>query len=294
MLVSISISKGDAKMKITIGIVMFVLALGVGAYAETRNEQPTEPTQKQKVIALLKSIETGSTIPISYISSSKYIQHNLSVADGLAGFNALLKQLPPNSAKVKIKRVFQDGAYVFTHSEYILFGPKIGFDIFRFENGKIVEHWDNLQITAKSNPSGHSMIDGTTQVKDFGKTKANKALVKGFVEDILVNGKMDKLAGYFDGDNYIQHNPRIPDQLSGLRKTLDEWRKQGIIMKYHKIHKVLGEGNFVLAVSEGYMAGKHYSFYDLFRVANGKIAEHWDVIEEILAKNKWKNNNGKF
>ena len=34
--------------------------------------------------------------------------------------------------------------------------------------------------------------------------------------DILVNGQMDKLAGYFDGDDYVQHNPQIPDKLSGL------------------------------------------------------------------------------
>jgi predicted SnoaL-like aldol condensation-catalyzing enzyme len=280
-------------MKTAIGIVMFVLALGVGAYAETRKEQPTEPTHKQKVIALLKSIETGSTIPLSYINPSKYIQHNLGVADGLAGFRALLKQRP-KSAKVHTIRAFQDGEYIFTHTAYTYFGPKIGFDIFRFENGKIVEHWDNLQATAKPNPSGHTMIDGTTKVKDLGKTETNKALVRGFVEEILVKGKMDKLEGYYDGDNYIQHNPFIPDQLSGMRKTLVEWTKQGIIVKYHTIHKVLGEGNFVLVVSEGHMAGKHYSFYDLFRVAKGKIAEHWDVIEEIPAKETWKNNNGKF
>jgi predicted SnoaL-like aldol condensation-catalyzing enzyme len=114
------------------------------------------------------------------------------------------------------------------------------------------------------------------------------------VEDILVNGKMDKLAGYFDGDNYIQHNPLIPDQLSGLGKALGEWAKQGITMKYDRIHKVLGEGDFVLVVSEGHLGGKHDSFYDLFRVENGKIAEHWDVIEEIPAREAWKNRNGKY
>jgi len=65
-------------------------------------------------------------------------------------------------------------------------------------------------------------------------------------------------------------------------------------MKYDQIHKVLGEGNFVLVVSEGHLGGKHSSFYDLFRVENGKIAEHWDTIEEIPTKQQWKNNNGKF
>ncbi len=253
-----------------------------------------EKSQKQQVVDLLKSIETGAQEPAGYINPNKYIQHNLGVADGLAGFGALLAQLPPNSARGNTVRVFQDGNFVFAHTDYNFFGPKIGFDIFRFEDGKIVEHWDNLQETAGPNPSGHTMVDGATQVADLDKTEANKALVKNFVEDILVNGKMDKLAGYFDGDNYIQHNPQIPDQLSGLGKALGEWVKQGITMKYDKIHKVLGEGNFVLVVSEGHLAGKHSSFYDLLRVQNGKIAEHWDTIEPITAKDTWKNSNGKF
>ncbi len=133
-----------------------------------------------------------------------------------------------------------------------------------------------------------------TQVTDAAATSANKALVKNFVTDILVNGQMEKLAGYFDGDNYIQHNPHIPDKLSGLGAALAAMAKQGITLKYDRIHTVLGEGNFVLVVSEGHLGGRHSSFYDLFRVQNGKIAEHWDTIEPIPPQAEWKNNNGKF
>lgn len=260
--------------------------------SKTKNLEKMET--KQKVVSLLKAIETGAAEPVGYINPNKYIQHNLGVADGLEGFGALLQALPPNSAKVNTVRAFQDGDFVFTHTEYNFFGPKIGFDIFRFEDGKIVEHWDNLQETAKANSSGHTMIDGVSEIKDLGKTEVNKTLVQNFVADILVNGKMEKLAGYFDGDNYKQHNPLIGDGLSGLGKALGEWAKQGITMKYDKVHKVLGEGNFVLVVSEGHLAGKHTSFYDLFRVENGKIAEHWDVIEPIAVRGSWKNSNGKF
>ena len=65
-------------------------------------------------------------------------------------------------------------------------------------------------------------------------------------------------------------------------------------MVYTKIHKVLGEGNFVLCISEGSFADKPTSFYDLFRVESGKIVEHWDVMETILPKDQWQNSNGKF
>ncbi len=207
----------------------------------------------------------------------------------------MLKLLPPGSAKVNTARVVQDGDFVFAHTDYNFFGPKIGFDIFRFEDGKIVEHWDNLQEKpSRANPSGHTMTGGPAEVTDSGKTVANKKLVRGFVEDILVDGRMEKLAGYFDGDRYVQHNPQIGDGLSGLGKALEAMAKQGVTMKYDKVHRVLGEGNFVLTVSEGKIGGKHSSFYDLFRVEKGKIAEHWDTIEAIPPREQWKNANGKF
>ncbi len=155
-------------------------------------ENNNKISNKQKVVSLLKSIETGAQEPVAYINPDKYIQHNLSVADGLAGFGELLKSLPPNSAKVNTARVFQDGDYVFAHTDYNFFGPKIGFDIFRFEDNMIVEHWDNLQDKPENpNPSGHTMIDGTTEIKDLDKTEANKAYVKQFGQDIFVDGKSE-------------------------------------------------------------------------------------------------------
>ena len=272
----------------TIAASIGLLACGGGA--------ATGPTpQEQQVAALLKSIETGDSAAAAVINANQYTQHNLAVADGLAGFGALLQALPPNSAKVSTARVFQDGNFVFAHTDYNFFGPKIGFDIFRFENGKIVEHWDNLQEKpAAPNPSGRTMIDGPTQPADLDKTAENKVLVRAFVDDILVNGRMDKLAGYFDGDNYIQHNPQVADQVSGLGAALAAMASAGVTMKYDTVHRVLGKGNFVLVVSEGQFAGNHSSFYDLFRVQNGKIAEHWDTIETILPASEWKNTNGKF
>ncbi|RWX19759.1 hypothetical protein EHI42_04390 [Rhizobium hidalgonense] len=272
-----------------------ILPLAGGLKVTSAHATETQMTpQEKQVVDLLKSIETGAAEPVGAINPEKYIQHNLGAADGLKGFGELLAALPKGSAKVNTLRVFQDGDFVFAHTEYEFFGPKIGFDIFRFENGKIVEHWDNLQQTAGPNPSGNSMLDGPTDAKDLAGTETNKKLVSAFVDDILVNGRMEKLAGYFDGDNYIQHNPEIANGLSGLGAALKAMAQAGVTMKYDTVHKVLGKGNFVLTVSEGIFAGKPTSFYDLFRVENGKIAEHWDTIETIPAKADWKNQNGKF
>jgi predicted SnoaL-like aldol condensation-catalyzing enzyme len=130
---------------------------------------------KRQIVELLKSLETGDRKPLATINPNNYIQHNLRVADGLAGFRERLEALPKGAAKVNTVRVFQDGNFFFAHTEYNIGGPKVGFDIFRFEDGKTVEHWDNLQQTAtERSPSGHTMTDGPT----IGPTSTRPSSIK--------------------------------------------------------------------------------------------------------------------
>ncbi len=275
------------------------LAIAVLATSACSNQmfsQEKEMSNKDKAVAVLNSIETGAQEPVAFINANQYTQHNLAVGDGLAGFGAVLQALPKGSAKVDVKRSFQDGDYVFTHTDYNFFGPKVGFDVFRFEEGKIVEHWDNLAEKTGPNPSGRTQLDGATEVKDLDKTDANKALVTEFVDTILVKAQYAELPRFIDNGeaDYLQHNSAIGDGLSGLGAALEAMAQQGVTMSYTENHKVLGEGNFVLSISEGRFGGQHVSFYDLFRVENNKIVEHWDTIEQIPSKDQWKNNNGKF
>ena len=255
---------------------------------------PNETGYKQQATELLKSIETGESKPLTYINPTKYIQHNLAVADGLAGVKALLQSLPRGATKVNTVRVLQDGNFVILHTDYNFFGPKVGFDIFRFEDGRIVEHWDNLQETAlKPSPSGHMMIDGPTVISDLDKTETNKALMQTYMDDLL-HGRKEKFSSYFEGNNYIQHNPLVADNLTGLFAGLKALANEGKAVKYDRVHNVLGEGNFVLVLAEGSFGDRPVSYYDLYRIDNGKIAEHWDTIETIPPRAEWKNPNGKF
>ena len=82
--------------------------------------------------------------------------------------------------------------------------------------------------------------------------------------------------------------------MGALGDALKGMAEAGMPMTYTENHMILGEGNFVLTVSEGHFLNKHVAFYDLFRVEDQKIVEHWDVIEEIQPREQWKNSNGKF
>jgi predicted SnoaL-like aldol condensation-catalyzing enzyme len=81
---------------------------------------------------------------------SKYIQHNPNAADGpdgLKGFIGFLKDKFPNN-RSEIKRIFADGDYVIVHVHAVREPGTRGnaiIDIFKLENGKVVEHWDAVQ-----------------------------------------------------------------------------------------------------------------------------------------------------
>lgn len=248
-----------------------------------------------KAIAVLESFESGNPEAITaYVNPDKYIQHNESLQNGRDAMLASLNHIKEIGTKVSVKRALVDGSYVALHSQYDFFGPKIIFDIFRFENGQIVEHWDNLQEMVEKTPSNHTMIDGPTTINDIEKTDENKAFVKSFVENILMGKNLDLFSSYFDGDKYIQHSPHIPDGLSGLHAATKALEEKGVTFEYTQIHQIIGEGDFVLSMSEGLFNDQPTAFYDLFRVENGKIVEHWDVVESMMPKEKQKNANGKF
>ncbi len=119
-------------------------------------------------------------------------------------------------------------------------------------------------------------------------------MVKNFIHDVLKGNNPDKITQYISTQTYLQHNPAVKDGLKGLGEALEGLAKAGMPMVYETNHMILGEGNFVLSVSEGTFLNKHVSFYDLFRIENNLIVEHWDTIEEIPKESQWQNSNGKF
>jgi predicted SnoaL-like aldol condensation-catalyzing enzyme len=251
-------------------------------------------SKKDRIRDLLKSIETGDPGPIAVVNEEKYIQHNPQTQEGSEGLAALFKRLSKTSPRVAIVRMFEDGDFVFGHTEYDFASRRIGFEIFRFEDDRAVEHWDNIQPRLGPNQSGRSMVDGPTEATDIELTEVNRALVRSFVETVLIDGQFDGLADFVDAAAYREHNPRLEDGLSALllelEATVDGQRR----IDYRTVHRVLAEGNFALCVSEGYSSGKHSAFFDLFRVAGGKLVEHWDTTEKIAPRDEWKNENGKF
>jgi predicted SnoaL-like aldol condensation-catalyzing enzyme len=251
-----------------------------------------ESMKKEQICTLLKGIETGDPEAVAVVNESKYIQHNPVTPEGSIGLAELFKRLAKTSPRVEIVRVFEDGDFVFAHTDYDFNVVEVGFEVFRYEDGLVVEHWDNLQSKPSSpNLSGHTMLDGATEITDLDRTEENREFIKSFVEDVLMNGQLARLDRYIDSEGYIEHNPHLKDGLMALSESL---ASDDTARSYDKIHRLLAEGNFVLCVSEGYLDKNHVSFYDLFRIEDGEIIEHWDTVDLVPPRSEWVNNNGKF
>ena len=236
---------------------------------------------------LLKGIETGDPSAAVVVNEARYVQHNPQTYEGSEGLAALFARLSKTNPKVTFVRVFEDGDYAFAHNEYDFASVRAAFEVFRFEDGRAVEHWDNIQPLLGPNSSGRGMLDGSVDIEDLHKTEANRATVERFVQDVLIASDFGRLSEFVAAD-LIQHNPDFGDGSDAYR----DWLESEVC--YSINHKILAEGNFVLAMNEGQNIGAPTAFYDLFRLDDDKVVEHWGTIEPIAPKSEWKNDNGKF
>lgn len=141
------------------------------------------------------------------------------------------------------------------------------------------------------------MIDGETEVIDFDKKETNKNVIVTFMNEVFINKNLSEIDSFFNGDKLIQHNPNIGDGLLNYKTYIDLIINNKSNYDYNFIHKIFADGNFVLVVSEGesnMVKNQLMSIYDLFRLSDNKIVEHWDVVENIVPISEWKNSNGKF
>ena len=114
--------------------------------------------------------------------------------------------------------------------------------------------------------------------------EANKKIVVDFYEKGLNQKDFDAAAKYF-GTRYIQHNPSAPDGIEGF-KRLVAFLKEKFPNSHSEIKRVIAEGDFVVlhvhSVREPGQRGR--AIVDMFRLENGKIVEHWDVVQDIPEK----------
>lgn len=251
-------------------------------------------TARRAVISIFRDRDLGA---VERYFAEPLIQHDPNIADGLAGLRSLAAEVARSpSTDVTIYRTVVDDNTVMLHSKYDGMpgfpGPAIAFDLFRFKNGKIVEHWGGQGAEAGLNLSGRSQIDGPTDVVDRDKTEANRSLVRNFKQVVTVDLRFDRVNEFIDDDRYFQHASKVGDGIARLKARVSEVAKPGTAPVLIP-RRYIAEGNFVLAVVEA-RTDRPTTNYDLFRVENGRIVEHWDVLSSIPPPEHRKNTNEPF
>lgn len=125
---------------------------------------------------------------------------------------------------------------------------------------------------------------------DHDTAQQNKQILSKFGEEVFGKKELSNLANYMH-ENYIQHNPLVPQGLTGFKQFFSDWFNAVPDWSYN-LTKIVAEGDSVWAY--GTYAGTHkgdwlgipathksYSMtaVDIFRIQDGKLAEHWDVLD---------------
>jgi predicted SnoaL-like aldol condensation-catalyzing enzyme len=209
-------------------------------------------SNKAIVLAAFRRLigERNTSVIDTYLHDS-YIQHSPMVKDGKAGLlEALehLKQQPaPAEAKSPVVRTIEDGDYVMLHMAVAFMGKNVAIvDLYRLEEGKLAEHWDATQ----EQPENASITEGATEITDLHLTAGNKAIVEQYFRkpDVALLSP-----------DYRSHNVNTP----GLATR--------------RVYRIIGEGNFVMVQS----SAVDVVCYDIYRLQEGLLAEHWQVAQAI-------------
>src|ERR1700724_513872 len=110
----------------------------------------------------------------------------------------------------------------------------------------------------------------------------NKAVVRDFYTTVLIGRDVDAAPRFLRPD-YIQHNPQVPTGLKGFMDTFRERFAQKLPPDYKReLLNVVGDNDMVVVYVRQTWTGKdgqhHQALgFDMFRVQDGMIAEHWDA-----------------
>lgn len=229
-------------------------------------------------------------------TGDRYIQHSTGVRDGVEGFVEFFEPFIARTPErdIRVIRSIVDGRYVFVHVFQSLNGGEaewVTTDFFDTdEDDKIIEHWDVIAPYTARTPSGHTSIDGPTEITDLEATAANKAIVRNMIEDLLMpGGDVGAIARYI-APGYVQHTADLADGIQPFRALLETPNRP---LGYREIVLLVGQGNFVATLSRITREDAEYAQVDVFRLEGGLIVEHWDNVEPVPPPEELVN-SGKF
>jgi len=224
----------------------------------------------------------------------RYTQHSTGVPDGQEGFIAFFEDFLVRhpEREIEIVRAWEDGRHVFVQAYQSLDGGQaqwVTTDFFDTdEQGRAIEHWDVISAYTGPSASGHTQIDGATEIVDLDRTEANKQIVCDMLREGLFEGATSSHIGDLIAADCVQHHATMPEGFVSLRAMAEDPDRP---LNYDEIVLCVGQGNFVATLSKARWNDRPLCQCDIFRLHAGRIVEHWDNSEPVPEDT---GNRGKF
>ncbi len=230
----------------------------------------------EKVLTFFHGLDAKDVdLAARHLDRSRYVQHVASATDGFATLAEQIRRQSRQDDRIRVIRSFQDGAHVVTQATGSILGQGVFFDVFRFEDGAIVERWAFSDQAAPANPSGHTQDDGPLDAKADENSDNAKSLVRAYYEIVHIEGRHDEIAKYV-WEGCIRHEPGVRDGMEAFIRDLAAATRRGRLSRsIDEIQLLLGQGDFVFITASGSIETEPCTFVDLYRVADDKIVEHW-------------------
>lgn len=231
---------------------------------------------------------------VTRYTGHRYTQHSTGVADGVEGFLAFFEPFVERNPKrdIEIVRSFEDGPWVFCHAFQSLndgAAEWVTTDLFFTDaDGLILEHWDTIAPYVADAASGEDPVRGAPVVDATADTEANKALVREYTKQVLQARGHDKLDRFVDRA-LVQRAPGVGAGRDGLAT----WLASDAAGDYEMLFQLIGQGDFVMTYGKRHASGADIAVFNVYRVAGGRIVEHWMNEETIGPRAAW-GNSGKF
>jgi predicted SnoaL-like aldol condensation-catalyzing enzyme len=262
------------------------------ATAATADGSSSASEEQNKALVLRlysEAFNQDKTDVVRELVGADYVQHDNSVSGGADGqvkqFADLKAKIPGAVATVKRTAADRDLVAVHWHASATPADEATGeakVDLYRVANGKLVEHWSITQTVPATTASGNSLFSDVYQYPNGAPTLSEEQEETNREFAVTAYRKLsDGDAAVIDTSwdpRYYQHNPAAGNGTGPLKQFMQQ---QGVTLPSGttgsggtQFGHTLADGDLVWVFSSDYVVA------DIFRVVDGKIIEHWDVVAD--------------
>jgi predicted SnoaL-like aldol condensation-catalyzing enzyme len=273
------------------------------------SDDPALAANKRLVFDMWRGILNAGRVELAdEFLAEGYIQHSPLLPTGRAAFRNIMSAVPrrdeiPELVEPPVIAFVAEGdLVVMTFVEELPEPDGSGtyttthFNMFRIDDGRLAEHWHSLQgppgpdlpLPEDGGPQRVTGVSGIGQIRLLGSPDPKLANNKRLVFDMyrnVIDANREELADIYLAEDYIQHNPNVPTGREAIKPYLAARDDLPIEMSLRSpLVAMVAEGDLVVQAvmyehADPRHEGRTYTStgFDMFRVAEGRLAEHWDA-----------------